>query len=299
VIDTRGPYEVVEKPAAGRMSTIVVAVVTGVGVLLAGNLPWAALLAPLNLRVATSVPWAIVPMAAYLWIYWRYCSGAIGPAQTRTARRDLLRARSVSDDVWGMAILTGLAGFGALLALASVMGRVVRLPDAAPFTAPAGMSATSMFALIVMGSIVAGVTEEAGFRGYMQTPIERRFGLLPAILVNGAVFGLLHFPNHPEHVLTMLPYYIAVSAVYSGVTWAADSILPSLVLHAGGDIWSLGRLWVTGTPEWQVAAPQPLIWQTGIDAEFLTAATVMFAFSASAWWLCAQTRRARAIAAVA
>jgi membrane protease YdiL (CAAX protease family) len=31
----------------------------------------------------------------------------------------------------------------------------------------------------------------------MQGPIERRYGLAPAILVNGAAFGLLHFPNHP------------------------------------------------------------------------------------------------------
>ena len=65
------------------MTTIVSAVMLGVGVLLAGNVPWGGIpglpgLASLNLRFATAVPWAIVPMGLYLWIYWRFISGAIG-----------------------------------------------------------------------------------------------------------------------------------------------------------------------------------------------------------------------------
>ena len=51
------------------MRTLALAIVTGVGVLLAGNLPWVAVLAPLNLRVFPSIPWTIVPMAIYLWLY--------------------------------------------------------------------------------------------------------------------------------------------------------------------------------------------------------------------------------------
>ncbi len=98
------------------------------------------------------------------------------------------------------------------------------------------MPFVTALSLLVMGSIVAGVTEEAAFRGYMQSPIERRYGLGLAILVNGLMFGLLHFPNHAADVLWMLPYYVAVSAVYGGLTWAADSILPALVLHAAGDV---------------------------------------------------------------
>ena len=114
------------------------------------------------------------------------------------------------------------------------------------------MPIATAFSLIVMGSIVAGVTEEAAFRGYMQGPIERRYGLAAAILVNGTLFGLLHFPTHPADVLWMLPYYIAVSAVYGGLTWAANSILPALVLHVAGDVVVLTRWWLTGRPEWQI-----------------------------------------------
>src|SRR4026209_414974 len=97
----------------------------------------------------------------------------------------------------------------------------------------------------------------------------------------GIAFGLLHFPNHPGDVLQMLPYYIAVSAVYGGLTWATNSILPALVLHVGGDVWSLTRLGLTGRPEWQMSStPPPLVWETGIDATFVTTLTVLIALTA-------------------
>jgi membrane protease YdiL (CAAX protease family) len=276
------------------MTTILGAVLAGVGVLLAGNLAWGALLAPLNLRVLTIVPWAVLPMAAYLWIYWRFISGAIGLPENAGWRREQLRARSISSDGWGLALLAGLAGFALLLTFVTVMGRMVRLPDSAPVSVPTAMPSITVFILLITGSVVAGVTEEAGFRGYMQTPIERRFGLIAAILINGSVFGLLHFANHPQHVVPMLPYYIAVSAVYSMITSAADSILPALVLHAGGDVWSLTRLWMTGLPEWQIAAkPEPLIWETGIDSGFVIEIVILFVFAAVMWWLCTQTARFR------
>jgi hypothetical protein len=118
----------------------------------------------------------------------------------------------------------------------------------------------------------------------MQGPIERRYGLATAILVNGTLFGLLHFPSHPTDVVWMLPYYVAVSAVYGGLTWAANSILPALVLHAAGDIFVLTRWWLTGRPEWQIGAElPPLVWQIGIDAHFATtAAASVFLVAATA-----------------
>ena len=224
-------------------------------------------------------------MAIYLWAYWKYIGGAWGPRDTAPTRREYLRANPLSATVWMMSIVAGLIGFGALLAFVSVMARVVELPALAAITAPAGMPRATMFALLVMASIVAGVTEEAAFRGYMQGPIERRYGVALAILVNGTAFGLLHCPNHQSDVFLMLPYYIAVSAVYGGLTWAANSILPALVLHAGGDVWSLGRLWMTGRPEWQLSPGTPsLIWDTGLDGAFLRAGAACIVLAGLTTW---------------
>ena len=81
----------------------------------------------------------------------------------------------------------------------------------------------------------------------------------------------------------MLPYYVAVSAVYGGLTWAADSILPALVLHAAGDVVVLIRWWLTGRPEWQIGSTSPpLVWETGVDSHFLLTGTASVALVAAA-----------------
>ena len=273
------------------MTTLASAVLAGVAVLLGGNLPWVAFLAPLNLRFLQVVPWAIVPMAIYLVVYWRYIGGRMGSDGNAHVRRADLRANPLTADAWSLAIFTGLVGFAGLLALVALMARLVALPEAAPLVPPVGMPAITIFMLLVMSSIVAGVTEEAGFRGYMQGRIERRYGVAVAILVNGAMFGLLHFLNHPEAVMVMLPYYIAVAAVYGGLTWAADSILPALVLHVGGDVWSLTRLWLTGRPEWQVSTSPRLVRETGMDASFFVAVVAVVVLGSAVFGLCRALRR--------
>src|SRR5688572_971828 len=213
------------------MHTIAPAVLRGVAVLFAGNLAWGVLFAPLNLKVLPFLPWAVLPTAVYLWLYWRYIGGRIGCAATAETRRESLRANPLALEVWALAIVSGLIGFGALLALTAVMARLMPMPASEQIVFPPTMPHATGAVLLVMASVVAGVTEEAAFRGYMQGPIERRYGLAIAVMVNGTAFGLLHFPNHPDAVVQMLPYYIAVAAVYGGLTWATNSILPAIALH--------------------------------------------------------------------
>jgi membrane protease YdiL (CAAX protease family) len=262
------------------MTSILTAIGVAVVVLLAGNLPWAGFgrisgLGAWNLRVGTAIPWAIVPMTLYLWVYWRFIGGQWSSSSGAEERRRNLRANMVPARVWGVSLSAGALGFVALLALLAVAARLVRLPSSAPITTPPEMPGATAFLLLAMQSIVAGVTEESAFRGYMQSMIERKYGVTIAIIISGTLFGLLHFSNHPRDVLLMLPYYVAVSAVYGGLTWAADSVLPALVLHSVGDTVVLTRWWLTGLPEWQVSATAPpLVQDSGIDASFMLAAIV-------------------------
>ena len=115
---------------------------------------------------------------------------------------------------------------------------------------------------------MAGVVEEAAFRGYMQGGIERRHGPVVAILVTGGLFGFAHF-SHPEVGLILLPYYLAVATVYGTLAYLTNSIYPSMVLHAGGNILGSIGLFARGQAEWQAPPSlQPLIWQSGPDASF-------------------------------
>lgn len=278
-----------------RIPVLIRAPAIGLLVALAGSLPWATL-ALSNQRFFIEVPWAVVPMALYLWIYWKYLNGAGWPRSTADARRTSLRAHMLSADIWGLSLLAGLLGLATLVPLLRMMSRLVSLPgESQPIHVPHGMPFITLFLLLVMASIVAGVAEEAGFRGYMQGPIERRYGPVTAIIVTGTFFGLGHVTHHPAAVLEMLPYYIGVAAVYGGLAWATNSILPPLILHAGGDVLSLTRLLLTGLPEWQVSPgpPPPTIWQTGIDAGFIRPVVVLFVLGSAAVW--AYTALARVV----
>ena len=223
-------------------------------------------------------------MAVYLWAYFGFIGGRWATSGAGGRRKSLL-ANRLSGTVWRAALPAGLLGFGAIFALLAVVARLVRLPADAPISAPPGMPVVTMFALLAMQSVVAGMTEESAFRGYMQSIIGRRYGVTVAIVVSGTLFGLLHFPNHPGDVLLMLPYYIAVSAVYGGLTWAANSILPALVLHSVGDIAVLTRWWLTGRPEWQTGAvAQPLVWDSGVDLSFVLTAFLALVLAALTAW---------------
>jgi membrane protease YdiL (CAAX protease family) len=252
-----------------RLPVLIRATVTGGLVAAAGVVPWSAFVL-LNQKYAIAVPWAIVPTAIWLWIFWRWLGGAWRPHSISAARRTLRRANPVGPDAFGMAIFAGMIGFAALMPFTLVLSRLVVLNEAKPMTPPAGMPMLTVFVLLVMASVVAGIVEETGFRGYLQGPIERRHGPAIAILYVGLAFGLAHFLHHPgTAVLAMLPYYVLVAAVYGAMAWATNSILPGLVLHAVGDVFVLTRWWISGKGEWQLTEAAPrLIWDTGPDAAF-------------------------------
>jgi uncharacterized membrane protein len=93
----------------------------------------------------------------------------------------------------------------------------------------------------------------------------------------------------------MLPYYVTVSAMYGGLTWATNSIVPALVLHSVADIVVVTRWWVTGRPEWQLgAAVPPLVRDSGPNASFLIAVLVAAALGAATAW-CDRSVHARAL----
>ncbi len=135
-----------------------------------------------------------------------------------------------------------------------------------------------------MSSVVAGVAEEASFRGYMQGPIERRHGPVIAILVTGGLFGFAHF-THPEVTLILMPFYLAVAAVYGALAYLTNSILPGMVLHAGGNVLGALDLFARGRSEWQASStPKPLIWDSGADASFWVSLVAALIVGAAAVW---------------
>jgi membrane protease YdiL (CAAX protease family) len=268
-----------------RLPVMVRAVLAGGTVAAIGLLPWVMFVSA-NQKVLTSIPWAVIPTSLWLWVFWRYLRGEGWPRSTSEARHSSLRANSLSGDAWTAAIIAGILGFMALMPLLGLMGKLVVLPsESQPINVSPQIPFFTVFILLVMAAIVAGVVEEAGFRGYLQGPIERRHGPIVALLTTGALFGVLHFTHHPDSVLAMMPYYLAVAGIYGGLAYVTNSIWPGLVLHAGGDVFVLNRLWLTGKPEWQqTSEPPKLIWESGPDAAFWGYLVAFLVLGAATVW---------------
>jgi hypothetical protein len=142
----------------------------------------------------------------------------------------------------------------------------------------------TVFALLTMSAVVAGITEESGLRGYMQRPLEEHYGPVVAILVTGMMFGFLHF-THKEMTIALMPWYMGVALVYGALAYLTGSILPCVVLHAGGNILGAFLLLATGRAEWETTSvSKTLIWESGADAAFWLTVLGFGAVTTAAIW---------------
>ena len=224
-----------------------------------------------NLKLTPRIPWLLPASAAWLWLCWRYLNGWGWPRSTAEARRRDLRARPLPGRVWGWALAAGSLGIASVTGLAFLTPRLSEIPRDA-FKLPlefAALPPWTVAATLLTISAVAGVIEEAGFRGYMLSPIERRHGWAPAILVVGLVFFLDHHLSHAYATYAFLPFFVAVSAVHGLLVYCTRSILPSIVLHAVADALIIPiQYGIVGNP------PTGLVWRTGLDRGFAIALAV-------------------------
>jgi membrane protease YdiL (CAAX protease family) len=265
-----------------RLPVIVRAVLTGLIVAFAGTTPWA-ILVKANQTHHPEIPWAVLPAALYLWLFWRYVKGEWWPRSTAAARRTSCRSNPVPAEIWGRALFAGSLGLIALVSLMNVLNRLVRLP-AQQMGDLSHVSSLTILGWLLMSALVAGIAEESAFRGYMQGPIERRYSLVIAILVTGSLFGFAHF-SHPEVGLVLMPYYLAVATIYGALAYLTNSIWPGAVLHAAGNVLGSLDLLTRGQAEWQASpSPAPLVWQSGPDARFLIACLLFLVTAFVAVW---------------
>ncbi|MFN7918653.1 MAG: CPBP family intramembrane glutamic endopeptidase [Bryobacteraceae bacterium] len=187
-------------------------------------------------------------MAGVLAVYWRFLGGHLGKAATAKLRRLRLRANPVSAQGWLWSAVGFACGFLALNGLKVVVNT---LADATPAAPPdiSKLPPYAVLAYVFMISLVAGVTEEAGLRGYLQGQLEPVYGPARAILIGGLAFWVGHFlqfASKPILFFASIWYFLAAAILLGVPAWLCNSIVPSVVLHALGDIaFTLFFLWRT------------------------------------------------------
>jgi len=101
--------------------------------------------------------------------------------------------------------------------------------------------ATTVLPMLLLGALFAGVTEEAGFRGYMQVPIEERHGPVAGIAVPALLFAVAHLSPFA------FPGLFLGGAGWGALAYLSGSILPGIAFHAlvNASVW----IWLWRSPE--------------------------------------------------
>jgi membrane protease YdiL (CAAX protease family) len=247
---------------------------------LAGGI-WTGLLIT-NLRTTPAVPWSVPAMALLLWLAWSYLGGKGWPRSTSEARQHYLRANPNPVRVY---LWAWIAGGLAVIALAGYWIALFQLVKMPP-NALSDVSAYPRFTvglMILMGSLVAPLMEEAGFRGYFQVALERQLRAPLAIAISSLIFALAHGPTQ-GFLWPKLLFYFLVGVTFGAIAYLTNSILPAIPVHFVG-------LLIFFTLIWPQDAARPLLANAGTESWFWihVAQSVVFTILA----ICAFQRLAR------
>jgi membrane protease YdiL (CAAX protease family) len=253
--------------------SIAVAGLAGCAIAAVGSVTWGALLIA-NLRTSPDLPWSMPATAVVLWLMYWYLNGHGWPQGTAELRRRLLRARPVPPRVFAAA---GMAGLLSLVSLAGLWIVLVNLTGAGGNpTAPEISAYPALLAAIgiLVASLVASLSEEAGFRGYCQVILERQMSGPWAVVFSSAVFALWHGPTQGFLVWKLL-FFFLVGVSFGSIAYLTASVLPAIPVHAVGDI-------LFFTLIWPYDAGRAFVWIDGTDAWFWIHAIQAVVFAALA-----------------
>lgn len=205
---------------------------TGLLISLGAAVVWTALIVA-NLRTTAKIPWSVAVMALVLWGMWRYLGGAGWPRSTAETRRRNLRANPISRAVLLWSLISGVLAIVALAGFWIVFFNLFRMrPNTIPDTS--SYPAWTAYSMIIMGSLVSPLSEEAGFRGYSQLMLERDFRPVSAILIASIFFAFGHL-NYGLLWPKQLVYFL-VGVTFGVIATLANSILASIPVHIIGDL---------------------------------------------------------------
>ena len=246
--------------AWNKLPLVLRAVLTGFSVSAVGITIWSVLL------TGIAAPWSILPMIVALWAYLKFFSGKWGSKKSTEIKKFKFRAIKLSASTWKWGLSAAILFVIIVQASFVITFRLVDFPSekfTADYKTLESMPLWVAFAVLIMGSIVAGICEETGFRGYMQAPLEKRYGPSAAIIVTSIIFTLIHLSH--SWASPILPHIFFASVLLGILAYKTGSLIPGIIGHSILDIFDYSIWWsnITGGFHKQT------IFKTGIDLHFI------------------------------
>ena len=243
-----------------RIPLIARAIVSGALVgLVAANI-WPILLAKLDVPLAGGTEMAF--LLAYIW----RARGGGPPRSWKAARAARFRTRELTGADWRWGVLAAISFAATVHAAIVLLFRLVPFPTEVfhqgydlSFIPDRGLQ----LLVCVVSAASAGICEETGFRGYMQTPIESRHGAFVAIVTSSLLFMLVHLTKSWSQI-GMVPIVFGAGVMLGLLAWASRSLVFCMIGHTIMDIGLFAYWWtqIAGT-----FSQRPLS-ETGMDRAF-------------------------------
>jgi membrane protease YdiL (CAAX protease family) len=246
--------------AWNKIPLIIRSVFTGFVVSSVGIAIWSLLLPTI------APPWSIFPMVIALWAYLKFFSGSWGSKKSMETRRIRFRATKLRSITWRWGLVAAILFVVIVQASFVITFRLMTFP-AERFTADYKildrMPLWIAWVALIMGSVVAGICEETGFRGYMQQPLEKKYGPGVAIIITSFIFMLVHLSH--SWALPILPHIFFASVLLGILAYKSGSLIPGIIGHSILDIFDYSVWWSDITGGFQ----KQTIFKTGIDLHFV------------------------------
>ncbi len=263
-----------------RIPVVIRAIVSGLFVFaIAGSV------ARMVVLVLIPAPWSVVVMGGVLWAYWKYFSGSWWPKSTAEARSNRFRATELARGVWEWSLMAAMLVVVVMESGFVVTFRILKFP-AEGWALGYDFSAVPLWLawlLVVMAALVAGITEEVGFRGYMQVPLEKRYGPVVGITIVSVVFVVFHLNQAWAPPVLFLLF--AISVMWGILAYTSGSLIPGIISHTVADIFNFSYWWTDVAGRFD---KRPIA-ETGIDAHFVVWVLVFVASVALFSWAARKT----------
>ncbi|MDB4901445.1 MAG: hypothetical protein JWQ63_726 [Mucilaginibacter sp.] len=252
-----------------RLPLIIKAILSGAFVSSIGVFAWGIMLS------CFPSPWIILPMIFALWIFWKFYSGGWGSKDRKETRKQNFRLTKLLPSVWKWGLAAAILFVVIIQSSFIITFRIIQFP-ADKFTADYKLLDSFplwiAWVILIMSSVVAGICEEVGFRGYMQVPLEKKYGPLSGIILTSIVFTLIHLGH--TWALPILPHIFFASVLLGILAYRTGSIIPGIIGHSILDIFDYSVWWsdITG------GFKEQTVFKTGIDVHFIIW-TLVFLFA--------------------